>query len=223
MSATLQHNMRCLWGRQMGNSHIPGRKYENYIWLSKSVSCFSHAFICAISGIAYLFWYLALEGSREYSMYFYPSVLWAEGVLFPTVIEIQAAGIWVDGWFQTLQNPYLWNGWMDFLQSSVELCTMSLSFAHVPTWACPWADNWSNLGPVGYRIGGTHISEPLCIFLHLSLYNIMVICPLPHMGWPMGQNLSNLVPMESRLLVCISLKLLDGFTLFKILWNFLDL
>ena len=46
---------------------------------------------------------------------------------------------------------------------------------------------------------------------------------LPHMGMPLGKNLSNEAALGSDFAEPISLKPLDGFIPFRVLWNCLDL
>ena len=60
------------------------------------------------------------------------------------------------------------------------------------------------------------LSRPLVVHCHVYL----PICPIWACPW--AQNLSNLSQIGSRLAERISLKLLDGFTPFKVSWTCLD-
>ena len=102
-----------------------------------------------------------------------------------------------------------------------------------PIWACPWAKNLSNSGQIGSRLCGTHLSEtagwiyPIWGFMDLSRpvvlqrHSYLPICPIWACPW--AKNLSNQAALGSDFAEPISLKPLDGFIPFEVLWNCLDL
>ena len=102
-----------------------------------------------------------------------------------------------------------------------------------PIWACPWAKNLSNLPQIGSRLCGTHISETagwiyrIESFMDLSKpvvvqhHSYLPICPIWACPW--AKNLSNEAALGSDFAEPISLKPLDGFIPFRVLWNCLDL
>ena len=154
---------------------------------------------------------------------------------------LQNGALWrrPGGRLPNLRNPYLCNCLMDFHRS--KLCGMSRPVVvhchgHLPIcpiWACPWTKNLSNLAQIGSRLCGTHISEttgwiyPIWSFMDLSgpvvvqCHSYLPICPIWACPW--AKNLSNQAALGPHFAEPISLKPLDGFIPFEVLWNCLDL
>ena len=95
---------------------------------------------------------------RQRDLHFYPSALWAGGVLSSW------SGRLLDLW-----DPYLCNRLTDFLRSKFcELSRPVIVHCHghlpicpiwaCPIWACPWTKNLSNLAQIGSRLCGKQIS-----------------------------------------------------------------
>ena len=129
-------------------------------------------------------------------------------------------------------------GWIFTVPSSVELSRPVVVHCHghlpiCPIWACPLAKNLSNLAQIGSRLCGTHISEttgwiyPIWIFMDLpgllvvQRHSYLPICPIWACPW--AKNLSNQAALGPDFVEPISLKPLDGFIPFEVLWNCLDL
>ena len=128
--------------------------------------------------------------------------------------------------------------WIFTVRSSVELSRPVVVHCHghspiCPIWACPWAKNLSNLAQIGSRLCGTHISEtagwiyPIWSFMDFSgpvvvqRHSYLPICPI--LACPWAKNLSNQAALGPHFAEPISLKPLDGFLPFEVLWNCLDL
>ena len=128
--------------------------------------------------------------------------------------------------------------WIFTVWSSVELSRPVVVHCHghfpiCPIWACPWAKNLSNLAQIGSRHCGTHISEttgwiyPIWSFMDLSgpvvvqRHSYLPICPIWACPW--AKNLSNQAALGPHFAEPISLKPLDGFIPFEVLWDCLDL
>ena len=128
--------------------------------------------------------------------------------------------------------------WIFSIQSSVVLSRPVGVHRHghmpiCPIWACPWAKNLSNLPQIRSRLCGTHISEtagwiyPIQSFMDLSRPVVvqrpsyLPICPIWACPW--AKNFSNEAALGSDFAEPISLKPLDGFIPFQVLWNCLDL
>ena len=120
------------------------------------------------------------------------------------------------------------------IRSSVQLSRPVVVHCHghlpiCPIWACPWDKNLSNLPQIGSR----HISEtarciyPIQSFMDLSgpvvvqRHSYLPICPIWACPW--AKNLSNQAALGPDFAEPISLKPLDGFIPFEVLWNCLDL
>ena len=75
------------------------------------------------------------------------------------------------GWLPDLQNPYLCNRLTDFpIQSFMELSGPLIVQHHLPIcpiWACPWAQNLSNLAQIGSRLCRMHIYETAGWIYHI--------------------------------------------------------
>ena len=129
-------------------------------------------------------------------------------------------------------------GWIFTVRSSVELSRPVVVHCHghlpiCPKWACPWAKNLSNLAQIGSRLCETHISEtagwiyPIWSFMDMSgpvvvqRHSYSPICPIWACSW--AKNLSNQAALGPDFVEPISLKPLDGFIPFEVLWNCLDL
>ena len=148
------------------------------------------------------------------------------------------AGGWAGG-CQTCRTHISVTAWRIFsIRSSVELSRPLIvhCHGHLPIcliWACPWAKNLSNLAQIGSRLCGTQISEtagwiyPIQSFMDLSrpvvmhCHSYLPICPIWASPW--AKNLSNQAALGPYLAEPISLKPLDGFIPFEVLWNCLDL
>ena len=128
--------------------------------------------------------------------------------------------------------------WILTVRSSVELSRPVVVHCHghlpiCPIWACPWAKNLSNLAQIGSRLCGTHISEtagwnyPIWNFMDMSRpvvvqrHSYLPICPIWACPW--AKKLSNQAALGPDFVEPISLKPLDGFIPFEVLWNCLDL
>ena len=156
---------------------------------------------------------------------------------FSRIVWSLAGGRLPDLW-----NPYLCNRLTDFLclnvWSSVELSRPEVVHCHGhlriwPIWACPWAKYLTNLPQIGSRLCGTHICEttgwiyPIQSFMDLyrpvvvHRHSYLPICP--SLACPWAKNLSNQAAIWPDLAEPISLKALDGFIPFKVLWNCPDL
>ena len=166
---------------------------------------------------------------------FYPSALRAGGVLSS---RFGRAGGRAGG-CQTCGTHISVTAWRIFsIRSSMELSRPVVVHCHgnlpiCPIWACPWAKNLSNLPQIGSRLCGTHISEtagwiyPIQSFMDLSRpvdvqrHSYLPICPIWACPW--AKNLSNQAALGPDFAEPISLKPLDGFIPFEVLWNCLDL
>ena len=158
-----------------------------------------------------------------------------------TVRAGRRAGGWAGvraGGCQTCGTHISVTAWWNFIvRSSVELSRPVVVHCHghlpiCPIWACPWAKNLSNLAQIGSRLCGTHISEttgwiyPIWSFMDLSgpvvvqRHSYLPICPIWPCPW--AKNLSNQAALGPHFAEPISLKPLDGFIPFEVLWNCLD-
>ena len=110
-----------------------------------------------------------------------------------------------------LRNPYLCNLLMDFLHSKfcgiVQACScvLSWSFAHLSHVRLP-------MGPKLCGLVETCSCATSYLFAHLL-----------HIGLPIGQKLVTSAALGPDFPEPMSLKPLDGFILFEVLWNCLDL
>ena len=170
---------------------------------------------------------------------FYPSALWAGGVLSS---RFGRAGGWPGGRAGGCQtcgtHISVTARWIFSIRSSVELSRPVVVHCHGhlpvwPIWACPWAKNLSNLPQIGSRLCGSHISETgglmysIQSFMDLSrsvvvhCHSYLPICPIWVCPW--AKNMSNQAALGPDFAEPISLKPLDGFIPFEVLWNCLDL
>ena len=149
------------------------------------------------------------------------------------VVTVRAGGC------QTCGTHIFVTAWRIFsFWSSVELSRPVVMHCHghlsiCPIWACPWAKNLSNLPQIGSRLCGLHISEtagwmyPISSFMDLSrpvvvhCHSYLPICPIWVCPW--AKNLSKQAAHGPDFAEPISLKPLDGFIPFQVLWNCLDL
>ena len=139
------------------------------------------------------------------------------------------------GRLPNLRNISVSAWWIFSVRSSVELSRLVVVHCHgqlpiCPIWACPWAKNLSNLPQIGSILCGTHISEtgrwiyPIWSFMDMSrpvvVQHYLPICPI--WACPLATNLSNQAALGPDVAEPISLKPLDGFIPFEVLWNCLD-
>ena len=182
----------------------------------------------------YLFPRMLFIFSTNGWVFYYPSALRAGGVLSS---RFGRAGGRAGG-CETCGTHISVTAWRIFsIQSSVELSRPVDVHCHghlpiCPIRACPWAKNLSNLPQIGSRLCGTHISEtagwiyPIWSFMDLSTpevvhcHSYLPICPI--WACPLAQNLSNQAALGPDFAEPISLKPLDGFMPFQVLWNCLD-
>ena len=103
-----------------------------------------------------LIWPMAIQESA-----FYPSALRAGGVLSSRSGRSGGRA----GGCQTCGTHISVTAWWIFsVRSSMELSRPVVVHCHAhlpicPIWACPWAENLSNLPQIGSRLCGSHISE----------------------------------------------------------------
>ena len=121
--------------------------------------------------------------------------------------------------------------------SSVEFSRPVVMHCHgylpiCPMWSCPWAKNLSNLHKLGPDFA-ERISLKLldrftpfkvswtCLDLQVWGHSYLPICPIWACPW--AKSLSNQAALGPYFAEPISLKPLDGFIPFGVLWNCLDL
>ena len=141
------------------------------------------------------------------------------------------------GGCQTCGTHISVTAWRMFsVRSSVELSRPVIvhCHGHLPIcaiWACSWAKNLSILPQIGSRLCGSYTSETAGwiypTFMDLSRpvvvqrHSYLPICPIWARPW--AKNLSNQAALWPDFTEPISLKPLDGFVPFEVLWNCLDL
>ena len=130
----------------------------------------------------------------------------------------------------------LWFGWVGGRAGGCQTCGTHISVSArrilpiCPIWACPWA---KKLPQTGSRLCGTHISETAgwvysiqCFMdlprpLIVQCHSYLPICSIR--ACQLARNLSNQATFGPYLAKPISLKPLDGFIPFEVLWKCLDL
>ena len=143
------------------------------------------------------------------------------------------------GGCQTCGTHFSVTAWRIFtIRSSVELSRPVVVHCHdhlpiCPIWVYPCAKNLSNLSQIGSRLCGTHISETagwiysFSSFMDFSrpvvvhCHSYLPICPI--WACPLARNLSNQAALGPDFAEPTSLKPLDRFIPFEVLWNCLDL
>ena len=93
-------------------------------------------------------------------------------------------------------------------------------------WSC-WAGGWAAArfrGRISLKpLDGLYPFEVVWNCLNLKLYNVMVVCPFAPYGLAHRPKICQIkYHWGSDFAGHISLKLLDGFTLFEDLWNYLN-
>ena len=122
--------------------------------------------ICHVCGSISITRYVMIKNAlQKASIHFYPSALRAGGVLSSRSGRADwRAGGWAGG-CQTCGTHISVTAWWIFsVRSSMELSRPVVVHCHAhlpicPIWACPWAENMSNLPQIGSRLCGSHISE----------------------------------------------------------------
>ena len=194
--------------------------------------------VCLCPSVRHTF----LAATKQLYKWYFPSVRLS--VCPSHLFTLRAGGVLSSrfgraGGCQTCGTHISVTAWRIFsIRSSMELSRPVVVHCHgnlpiCPIWACPWAKNLSNLPQIGSRLCGTHISEtagwiyPIQSFMDLSRpvdvqrHSYLPICPIWACPW--AKNLSNQAALGPDFAEPISLKPLDGFIPFEVLWNCLDL